>query len=59
VGENLFNDHGIYEKREKVVKGFIKGFMAMVKFQGIRQIEFCHSLEVHVEIVSMIVLIMH
>jgi hypothetical protein len=55
VGENLFNDHGIYEKRKKVVKGFIKGFMAMVKFWGIRQIKFCHSLEVHVEIVSMIV----
>jgi hypothetical protein len=38
VGEDWFNDHGNYEKREKVVKGFIKGFMAMVKFWGIRQI---------------------
>lgn len=55
MGENLFNDHNIYEKREKVVKGFIKGFMAMVKFWGIRQIKFCPSLEVHVEIVSIIV----
>jgi len=40
VGENLFNDRGIYEKREKVVKGFIEIFMAMLKFWDIRQIEF-------------------
>jgi hypothetical protein len=55
VGENLFNDHGIYEKMEKAVKGFIKGLMAMVKFWGIRQIKICYFLEVHVEIFSMIV----